>query len=64
MFGDYGYVFLTASPRATHDYYFVQLERSVGDDTLPEPVSPVYTFDTYDGCEKNKILLTFYPRVE
>jgi tetratricopeptide (TPR) repeat protein len=57
-------IFLTGAPRATHHYYFAQLE-----DTDTVPVSYVYPIETFanasDGrCSKNFINLIFVPTHE
>jgi hypothetical protein len=57
--GESEYVFVTASPRQTHGYYFARLEDDKG-----TPASPDYSFDTYaneapNRCSRNLINLLF-----
>jgi tetratricopeptide (TPR) repeat protein len=60
-FPEYGLqnVLLTSKPRATHHYYFAQLE-----DDRRNPLSPVYPIETFnneaaDRCSRNEISLMF-----
>ncbi len=59
-------------PKNTRQYYFAQLEEVTfkkpaagesAEESLIQPVSPVYAIETKQGCDKNKVTLHFEQRL-